>query len=336
MRYSINDISRLITEDPDVFVESSLYGIDDILCEASPEKYLNYFNKSTVKTGRNWRGPEDVRGHLPDPIPPPTQDQINTNPRIFYNDSTSTLKDLTADQKIALIERIQAVVDPTLGKFEQYFIRQVASGNLRLERIEEDSVRLNEIIAKFIKHSRKAYWKSAGLPTSILDFPDWTELEQKIHEIEAANIEYDDADKEILFSKAYVNNVMSLLLGEPPEIVKYWFRNINSFDEAKKYGCGTSWCTAVSKNYFSQYHGNAGLYIIEMQTSTIGRRPVFQISGTERMDRDDVAVSKFGPRLGDFAREVIEKYAPDPVTRDGSKITQITIDNLKELIVSED
>jgi len=29
MRYSINDISRLITEDPDVFVESSLYGIDD-------------------------------------------------------------------------------------------------------------------------------------------------------------------------------------------------------------------------------------------------------------------------------------------------------------------
>ena len=292
MRYSINDISRLITEDPDVFVESSLYGIDDILCEASPEKYINYFNKSTVKT-------------------------VMTG---------ITLKGLTTDQKIALIERIQAVVDPALGKFEQYFIRQVASGNLRLSRIEEDSVRLNEIIAKFVKHSRKAYWKSAGLPTSILDFQDWTALEQKINEIEAENIEYDN-DEGTLFSKAYVNNVMSLLLGEPPEVVKYWFRSINSFEESKKYGCGTSWCTASSKKYYGEYHGNAGLYIIEMQTPTISRRPVFQISGTERMDRDDVVVSKFGPRLGDFAREVIEKY--------GSEINQTTLHNLKELIVSE-
>jgi len=280
--YSIYRIATLITEDPDIFNEDIDVFADGILCEAASEKYLNAFNKSTVKVGSQ---SDDRYGNAP------------------------LLKDLNDEAKIKLIDRIKAIVKPGLVKYEQYFVRQVAAGNMSLTRIEEDSERLNLTVAKFVKYSRKVYWKIKGHSTSILDFPDWRMLERILIDLEDNHIEYEKKDPGVLYSKKYVNNVMSLLLGDKPEVMIYYFRKVDCFDNSKRFGAGTQWCTTNSKNYFKQYHDANGLYIVELETPTTPRRPIYQISGEEETEVRDLNITRFGPRFADFMEDILKNLS---------------------------
>lgn len=297
--YSIQDIAALITEDPDIYC-------DYVLTEADAKTYLNAFNRSQVKVPFDWidGGPDGT----------PVQ-----------------LSDLSIEHKLELIQRIQSVVDPALARYEQYFVRQVATGALSVAKIEEDAERLNNTIKLFIVLSRKAAWTGSK---NILDFKNWRELERTVREFEEKHIEYDaSADAETLFKKSYPNNVMSLLLGGPPEVYTYWFRVVTSPEAAAKYGKGTMWCTSSTpaargtpqydQHYFHHYHKQGGVYIIELQTPNTPRRPVFQISGDERMDPEDTPVSRFGPRLANFVRDVLRNSS--------DKIHPNTVNGLEEL-----
>jgi hypothetical protein len=316
MRYSIGDIARLITEDPDILERSER----DVLIENTVGP--GAFKKSDVPYYQSKpRDPSDDGS----PGVPGWEMVYDGKAQEGERQEPLKLRHLQRDQKIELIQRIRAVVDPALVKYEQYFVVQVARGFLTFRRIEEDAERLNETIRKFIKHSRKAYWKKNNLSANIMDHPDWRKLEQLILKIEEENIEY-DGDEGTLFSKAYVNNVMSLLFGDPPEVTKYWFRKIDDYEASKKYGCGTQWCTVGSRNMFDQYHGGEGgdgLYIFEVQTPTMARKPIFQLSGEEKMDNTDTPVSRFGPRFADFANEVLARF--------GSELPENTLETLKNL-----
>ncbi len=289
--FTIDDVARIITEDPDVNLET-------VWLEAAAETYLNYFNKSSAPLFDN--NNQVVMGDWT-----AQHNQVTGEPH--GRRQPLALKELTPEQKLAIIERIQAVIAPALVRYEQYFVRQVATGHLRTSKIEEDSERLNNTIALFIKFSRKATWEGSK---SILDYPDWQVLERRVREHEDKHIEYDAADSEVLFKKSYQNNVMSLLLGGPPEVYTYWFRSVTTQVAACKYGKGTQWCTSSLENdYAASYIKSGGLYIVELQTPTKTRHPVLQISGEDVMDPTDTPISRLGPRMKDFFNSVCQAAA---------------------------
>ena len=264
-----------------------------ILNETRPDKfYLTAFNKSTVP----------VLGSI-------KTDSAGTMSPVL-------LKDLSTEARLELIQRIKRIVPAELTKYEPYFVSQVMQGNLKLNKIEEDSERLVNAINWFVRLSRKANWEG---PTDLFKWPDWRLLERKVTEFADKNVDYDEVgadESEMLYKKSYENNALSLVLGGPPEITTYWFRSVKTPRAATKYGKGTQWCTSSNSNltdpdnsYAASYIKSGGLYIVEIQTPTKSRHPALQISGEEFMSPEDVPVSRLGPRAKDFFRSVLAAAA---------------------------
>lgn len=317
----VRTISEMITSHPDVFV----------LVEAPDNFYLPAFKKAKTpiltsyefKTvDLDWLGAKGVMRN------PTTRTWLILDPTAEQKYRPLVIGDLPPEEWLNIIHRVKAIVPPQFAKYEPYYMKQVVLGNLPLTKIEEDSERFNRTILLFIKFSRKAVWGEQ--PTDIHKFLDWRKLERLLLEFEETHIDYDASkDSKILCTKQYVNNVMSLLLGGPPEVTIYWFREVTTPEAASKYGKGTTWCTSSTpaargtpeydQHYANSYHKRSGLYIVEMHSPKNPRRPILQISGDDFMDVNDVPVSNLGPRLRDFFKTVLQTAAaqihPETVNR---------------------
>lgn len=308
---NIEYIAELITEDPDVFH-------DHVLLEAPDSFYVPSFNKSTTHiphdyqlgfdpTSLGWSLSYDEHPAL-DQLSWMIPDPEKQTKRVAF------LKDLPTEERVRIIHLVKSIVPPELVKFEPYYMKQMIAGHLHLTRINEDSERINSTIALFVKMSRKAAWEG---PKDLFKWPNWRILERQVKSFADKHIDYDASqDSEVHFTKSYQNNAFALLLGGPPEITTYWFRSVTTPEAACKYGKGTTWCTSSTpgprgtpeydQHYAHDYIKQAGLYIIEMQTPTIRRHPILQISGDQFMNANDIPITRVGPRLADFIVNVLQ------------------------------
>lgn len=314
---TINDIARLITEHPDVNYDRA------VLMEAPDAFYLTAFNKAQAPIPAGYDLSHLGFVHGIGFVNPPADARTGGPPTGAMNawvrpgeertGYVAKFKDLPQEERLKIIHRVKAIVPPELVKYEPYYMNQVISGNLNLVRMEEDSQRFASTIMGFIKMSRKAAWEG---PKDLFKYPNWRLLEREVKDFSDKHIDYDASqDSEVYLTKKYVNNAVSLLLGGPPEVTIYWFRSVTSPEAAAKYGKGTTWCTSSTpeprgtagydQHYAHHYVKSGGLYIIEMQSPTKPRRPILQISGDQFMDVNDVPVSRIGPRLQDFFKEVL-------------------------------
>lgn len=331
---NIAEIARLITEDPDLFNDAP------VLTEAPDSFYIPSFNKSQTPVPSNldmshlgWVqgiGAITVNWETKKPegayngwLPPGAEqaagaDSLNTRSgsmAVNRGSLVMKMKDLPQEERLKIVHAVKAIVPPEFVKYEPYYMSQAIGGKLPLDfRLREDGSRLTRTIQLFIKFSRKAIWDGEK---DLFKYPDWRLLERKLMDMEESYIDYDEtADSEVMFTKKYVNNAISLLLGGPPEVTTYWFRTVANPEAACKYGKGTQWCTSMDlaprgtpeyeQHYANSYIKSGGLYIIEMESPAKKRHPILQISGDQFMDVNDTPISRVGPRLQDFFTEVLK------------------------------
>ena len=237
------------------------------------------------------------------------------------------ISQLGLDQKMDLLQEIKALIDPALVKYTKYFVIQVASGHLPVDRMRDDAPMLNKTIAGFIKHARKGDWKKSK---NIYDFPNWRILSDDVIELEATNTDFTEkgGDAKVIFSQDIPNDhgINS----------RYWLRKLLTVKGAYKYGRGTQWCTASDPTQFANpdhnpavnYLKNGELYIVEMQrVGTEGgqsRKPLVQLYFKKKqqetashsvvyeiMGPQNREVTRFGPKLARFLRNALKEASSE-------------------------
>jgi hypothetical protein len=334
---NIYDIAAIINEDPDIINEY-------VISEAPDSFYLNFFNKSLAivpanfdisdlgfvlvysnlilnpVTGKQQRNIVNLYGWVP-------------NGADKYRTPFITMRDLPIEARLRIIHLVKSVVPPELIKYEPYFMIQAVNGKLPLDEwLHPTADVLSGVIASFIKFSRKSIWGQRS--KDIFKYTNWWTLKKELEEIQKSYVDYSQAsDSKILHTKKYFNNVISLLLGGQPEVTTYWFRSVLNPEAACKYGKGTKWCTSVAApprdtaDYDDHpafnYINRAGLYVIEVETATMRRRPILQISGDHFMNVNDVRVYSIGSQLKDFLGEVLNVASDEIHERTLGHITRM-------------
>jgi len=152
-------------------------------------------------------------------------------------------------------ETIPNLVPNDLSKYREYLAKQIASGKMPIEKLEEDKERFIKTLRLFKLLSKKAIWKG---PTDIMQYKSWRGLENITLKVarehgydEEESVGYDkkENDSIILYKKEYgkVDEAMSELFGseEANQNAKtFYLRKILTLEGSCKYGKGTQWCTS--------------------------------------------------------------------------------------------